>query len=105
MVKVQETDVFRAWRARLKDGKTRSIIAARLNRLAYGLTGDAKPVGEGVSELRIDHGPGIRIYFLKHGDMIVVLLCAGTKGTQVKDIQLAKRMAKEWREQDGTETH
>ncbi len=105
MAKVRETDVFRAWRDRLKDGRTRSIIAARLNRLAYGLVGDAKPVGEGVSELRIDHGPGIRIYFLQHGEVIVVLLCGGTKSTQVKDIQLAKRMAKEWREQDGTETH
>lgn len=76
----------------------RALIASRLDRLAFGLAGDAEPVGQGVSELRIHHGPGYRIYFRKRGNTIIVLLCGGDKSTQVKDIKMAKRLAEEWSE-------
>lgn len=83
----------------------RALIASRLDRLAFGHAGNAKPVGQGVSELRIDYGPGYRIYFQKRGNTIVVLLCGGDKRTQARDIQLAKRLAAEWSEENGSETH
>ena len=73
-------------------------MAARLNRLAYGLAGDVEPVGEGVSELRIHYGPGYRVYFKRHGDSIVILLCGGTKKTQGKDIANARQLARHWSE-------
>jgi putative addiction module killer protein len=69
-----------------------------LDRLAQGHAGDAEPVGDGISELRIHHGPGYRIYFQKRGSTIVVLLCGGDKSTQVKDIKAAKRLAEMWSE-------
>lgn len=71
---------------------------ARLDRLAFGHAGDVAPVGEGISELRIHHGPGYRVYFQRRGDTIVVLLCGGDKSTQQRDIKTAKRLAKEWSE-------
>ena len=70
-------------------------IDARIGRLRLGNFGDVKSVGDGVSELRIDFGPGHRVYFMRHGDKVVVLLCAGDKGSQVRDIKLAKAMAAE----------
>ena len=79
------------------------MIASRLDRLAFGNAGDAKPIGEGVSELRIDYGPGYRIYFQKRGSSIVILLCGGDKSTQSKDIRTAKRLAKQWREEEEDE--
>lgn len=79
------------------------MIASRLDRLAFGNAGDAKPVGEGVSELCIDDGPGYRIYFQKRGGSIVILLCGGDKSTQSKDIRTAKRLAKQWGEEDERE--
>jgi len=72
------------------------LIAARLDRLAYGLLGDVEPVGEGISELRIHFGPGYRVYFRKRGSTVIVLLCGGNKSSQAKDIKAAKRLAKEW---------
>jgi putative addiction module killer protein len=72
------------------------LIAARLDRLAYGQSGDVAPVGEGISELRIHHGPGYRVYFCRRGDTVVVLLCGGDKGSQSRDVMTAKRLAKEW---------
>ncbi|MDD2748052.1 MAG: type II toxin-antitoxin system RelE/ParE family toxin [Acidithiobacillus ferrooxidans] len=80
------------------DDRARGIVASRLDRLAYGLIGDAEPVGEGVSELRIHYGPGYRVYFQQRGSMIIVLLCGGNKSTQAKDIKVAKRLAAEWSE-------
>jgi len=85
-------------RAILKDERARGLIAARLNRLAYGLAGDVAPAGQGINELRIHHGPGYRVYFQNRGSAIVVLLCGGNKSTQAKDIVRTKRLAKEWME-------
>lgn len=76
------------------------MIAARLMRLAEGLAGDVEPVGEGVSELRIHYGPGYRVYFQRRGDVLIILLCGGDKGSQARDIAHAKKLAKEWSEQD-----
>lgn len=86
---------------RLKDERARAIIASRLDRLAYGNAGDVKPVGKGISELRINYGPGYRIYFKQYGDTIAILLCGGDKRTQVEDIQKAKRLAADWRSENG----
>jgi putative addiction module killer protein len=96
MLELKQTETFRKWRTRLKDERARALIASRLDRLAYGHSGDAAPVGEGISELRIHHGPGYRIYFQKRGDTVLILLCGGDKGTQTKDITTAKRLAAEW---------
>ena len=98
MLELQQTDTFRKWRSRLTDERTRAMIAARLDRLAYGLAGDAEPVGQGVSELRIHYGPGYRVYFLRRGTTIIVLLCGGSKSSQTKDIKTAKLLAKQWSE-------
>jgi len=72
------------------------LIASRLGRLAYGHAGDAAPVGEGISELRIHYGPGFRMYFHRQGNTVVILLCGGDKGSQAKDIKTAKRLLDEW---------
>ena len=96
-----QTETFRKWRTRLKDQRTRALIASRLDRLAYGNAGDVRPVGQGISELRIDYGPGFRVYFQKRGSTFIILLCGGNKSTQVKDIQTAKRLAAEWSNDDG----
>jgi putative addiction module killer protein len=101
MFELKQTETFRRWRLRLKDVQTRAVIAARLDRLAFGNWGDVKPVGKGVSELRIDFGPGWRIYFQQRGETLIVLLCGGNKRTQSKDIETAKRLAAEWREENG----
>ena len=90
---IRQTDTFRKWERALGDAKARTLIAARLNRIAYGLLGDVKPVGDGISEIRIHYGPGYRIYFTRRGDEIVVLLCGGDKGTQRRDIAAARTLA------------
>jgi putative addiction module killer protein len=72
------------------------LIASRLDRLAFGNAGDVRPVGEGVSELRVDYGPGYRVYFQRRGNTIALLLCGGDKRTQDRDIETAKRLAREW---------
>ena len=87
-------------RSKLKDERARALIASRLDRLAYGHAGDAEPVGEGISELRIRYGPGYRVYFHNRGKMVIVLLCGGSKSTQDKDIKTAKRLVGEWNEID-----
>ncbi|MGA9462884.1 MAG: type II toxin-antitoxin system RelE/ParE family toxin [Terracidiphilus sp.] len=104
MVEFKQTETFRKWRIRLKDQRIRVLIASRLDRVAFGNARDAKPVGQGISELRIDYGPGYRIYFMKRGNTIIILLCGGDKSTQAKDIQTAKRLAKEWRERNAKES-
>ena len=98
MIELKQTETFRKWRTRLKDERARILVASRLDRLAFGLAGDVEPVGQGVSELRIHHGPGYRIYFQKRGSTIIVLLCGGDKSTQAKNIKAAKRLAEAWSE-------
>jgi len=96
MIELKQTETFRKWRIRLRDERARALIASRLDRLAFGHAGDAEPVGQGISELRIHYGPGYRIYFQKRGNTIIVLLCGGNKSTQQKDIETAKRLAQQW---------
>jgi len=101
LIELKQTEVFEKWESKLKDKRLRLTIATRLNRLAYGNLGDVKPVGEGISELRIDYGPGYRIYFQRRGNRIIILLCGGDKKSQPKDIAAAKLLAKEWSDEDG----
>jgi putative addiction module killer protein len=96
MFQLRQTETFREWLLKLKDERARSIILARLDRLAFGHPGDVAPVGQGVSELRIHHGPGYRVYFQKRGRQLILLLCGGDKASQRRDIALAKRLAEEW---------
>lgn len=93
MIKVLKTEAFSQWMDGLKDERTRARIAARVDRLAHGNAGDVKPVGGGISELRMDFGPGYRVYFIKRGMVLIILLCGGDKKTQTKDIQKAKSLA------------
>jgi putative addiction module killer protein len=101
MFELRESEQFKTWREGISDVRARAAIAARLNRLATGLTGDVKPVGEGVIELRIDYGPGYRIYFQRRGRVLILLLFGGDKSTQSKDIAKAKRVSEEWSEHNG----
>lgn len=94
MKQILQTEAFRHWELTLKDKRLRTIIAARLFRLANGLPGDVKPVSSGISELRIHYGAGYRIYFRQQGEIIIILLCGGDKSSQDKDIFLAKTLAK-----------
>jgi len=93
MVEVRKTPTFSDWMAGLRDHRARAKIAARIDRLAFGNPGDVRPVGEGVSELRIHYGPGYRVYFVKRGRTLIVLLCGGDKSTQTKDIKAARVLA------------
>lgn len=95
---IKQTETFRLWHTRLKDKRALAMIAKRVDHLAYGMAGDVKPVGEGVSELRIDYGPGYRVYFKRRGNTLIILLCGGDKRTQDDDIKLAKKLAKQWSE-------
>lgn len=97
MIEFKQTETFRKWRTRLRDERARALIASRLDRLAFGNPGDVKPVGQGISELRIDYGPGYRVYFLRRGSEIIILLCGGDKSTQAADIKTAERLAEDWR--------
>lgn len=96
-MKVVRSGTFQKWMKKLKDARAQGLIAARLFRLSEGHPGDVSPVGDGVSELRIHHGPGYRIYFHVHGNTIIILLCGGDKASQSRDIQSAKQLLKEWK--------
>lgn len=95
MIEVRQTDEFSAWIRALRDTNARARIINRMRRLAAGNPGDVKPVGSGVSEMRIDYGPGYRVYFVQRGDVLVILLCGGDKRTQEKDIAKAKALAED----------
>jgi putative addiction module killer protein len=95
MVEIRETATFGKWLDGLRDIRARARIMARIERLAGGHAGDVKPVGEGVSEMRIDYGPGYRVYFKKSGRTLVILLAGGDKRTQNRDIGTAQRLARD----------
>ena len=94
MVEVRKTEIFANWLDNLRDVRARARVLARIERLVAGLAGDVRPVGEGISELRVDYGPGYRVYFKRTGRELVVLLVGGDKRTQNQDIERAKRLAK-----------
>ena len=95
MLEVKQTATYHKWMNKLKDSKAKALIVDRVFRLANGLPGDVKSVGQGVSELRVHYGPGYRVYFKQQGNTIIVLLCGGDKGSQNRDIDTARRLAKE----------
>lgn len=95
MIEVRRTEQFIEWLDGLRDARAVAKIAARLNRMSEGNFGDCAPVGEGVSELRIHYGPGYRVYFVRRGSIVVVVLGGGDKSTQARDIELAKSLEKE----------
>ena len=95
MIEVRETEIFARWLANLRDGRARARINARVRRLSIGNLGDAKSVGGGVLELRIDYGPGYRVYFVRRGEALVILVAGGDKRTQSQDIATAIRLARD----------
>ena len=101
MIEVWKTDAYSYWITHLRDMQARARIEVRIRRLSLGNPGDVKAVGAGVSELRIDYGPGYRVYYTQQGQTIVILLVGGDKRTQDKDIAMAKELAKGLH--DGTE--
>ena len=98
MIQIQQTETYAKWFAGLRDRVARARIDIRIRRLSLGNAGDTKPVGEGVSELRVDHGPGYRVYFIQRGEVVIVLLAGGDKSTQDKDIRNAKALANDLKE-------
>jgi putative addiction module killer protein len=99
MKKALRIEGFAAWMSKLRDSIAVAKIAIRIDRLCSGNPGDVKPVGGGVSEMRIDYGPGYRVYFAEHHETVILLLQGGTKKTQRDDIREAKRLFTEWRKQ------
>jgi putative addiction module killer protein len=93
MIEVRETEDYAKWFSRLKDSEARARILKRVRRLSLGNPGDVKPVGAGVSELRIDYGPGYRVYYAQRGPVLVILLAGGDKRTQDRDIRTALELA------------
>jgi putative addiction module killer protein len=98
MLTIRMTPKFETWLKGLKDRRAAIRILDRIVRAEGGHLGDVKPVGEGVSEMRITYGPGYRLYFIRSGNVVIVLLCGGDKSTQRKDITEAKRLAKDWKD-------
>jgi putative addiction module killer protein len=94
MIEISKTATFATWIDGLRDIRARARVLARVEGFAGGHAGDVKPVGEGVSEMRIDYGPGYRVYFKKRGRSLVILLAGGDKGTQKRDINTALRLAR-----------
>lgn len=98
MIEIRRTVEFSDWLRDLRDGRAKRAIAARIDRLGRGNPGDVKPVGNGVSELRIRYGPGYRVYFVQRGIVLIVLLCGGDKSSQDADILKAQALARELEE-------
>jgi putative addiction module killer protein len=99
MLEIKTTDQFDAWLKGLRDGLTRRRVVARLRKASMGLLGDVKPVGEGVSEMREHFGSGWRLYFVQHGEILIVMLAGGDKSSQTADIALALRLARQLKEE------
>ena len=93
MVEIRETELFVQWLDDLRDIRAKACVLVRIERLASGNMGDVKPVGEGVSEMRINYGPGYRVYFVQRGSELIILLAGGDKSSQSKDIKSAIRLA------------
>lgn len=96
MVEIRQTELFSRWLRGLRDRLARVRIQARIDRLESGNPGDVRPVGEGVSELRINYGPGYRVYFVRKGSELIILLAGGDKSSQSKDIQTALGIARQF---------
>jgi putative addiction module killer protein len=96
MLEIFRSETFDCWLHGLRDVRARARIEARILRLSRGNPGDVKPVGAGVSEMRIDHGPGYRVYFTRRGSLVILLLCGGDKRTQDADIKRAIEIAEDW---------
>ncbi len=94
MIEVRQTETFRDWFRDLRDRQARARVQVRIDRLSLGNPGDVRPVGQGVSELRIDYGPGYRVYFVQRGEALIVLLAGGDKSNQTQDIAAALRLAR-----------
>lgn len=101
MIEIIQSETFKRWLSGLKDRQAVARILARIDRAAGGNLGDVKPTRDGVSEIRIDYGPGYRLYFIRRGQQVIVLLAGGDKRTQDADIVRAIEMAKEWKEGHG----
>ena len=99
MKEIRRSSEFIQWLKKVRDSKARLSIYRRINRLAKGNPGDVKPAGEGISEMRIDHGPGYRVYYKDTGKEIIILLCGGDKTTQTRDIERAKKIARLYKEE------
>lgn len=97
VLEIVQSATFAKWLSGLRDPRARARIQARLDRLAMGNPGDVKPTQKGIGEMRIDYGAGYRVYYLRRGLVLIVLLCGGDKRTQDKDIKNAIRIAKDWR--------
>jgi putative addiction module killer protein len=95
MIEIRQTEVYSQWFNDLPDRQARARINVRVRRLSLGNPGDVKPVGEGVSEMRIDYGPGYRVYFVRRGQALAILLAGGDKHTQDRDIKMALHLARE----------
>ena len=95
MLEVRQTDVYARWFRRLRDKQEKARINLRIRRLSLGNPGDVRAIGEGVSELRIDYGPGYRVYFVQRGQSLALLLAGGDKSTQEQDIKKARNLARE----------
>jgi putative addiction module killer protein len=98
VIEVRQTLEYEKWFASLKDRTARVRVDIRIRRLSLGNSGTVEAVGEGVSELKIDYGPGYRVYFVKHGTQYVLLLVGGDKSTQARDIKKAKELAHKYAE-------
>lgn len=98
MIQLVKSATFDRWLSDLRDSNAKSRIEARIRRLSLGNPGDVKPVGEGVSEMRIDYGPGYRVYYQRRGMLVAILLCGGDKSTQDQDIVQAKAIAAQWKD-------
>ncbi|HOQ43490.1 MAG TPA: type II toxin-antitoxin system RelE/ParE family toxin [Smithellaceae bacterium] len=94
-IEIRQTDQYIKWFENLADRRAKARIDVRIRRMSLGNFGDVKPIGEGISELRIDYGPGYRVYFTRKGNQIIVLLAGGDKSTQDKDIQVARKLLHE----------
>jgi putative addiction module killer protein len=94
VIEIRQTEAFASWFRDLRDRRARARVQVRIDRLSLGNPGDAKPVGEGVSELRIDYGPGYPVYFVQRGATLIVLLAGGDKSTQARDIAAALKLAR-----------